>query len=94
MDSTTFNFVSFVTTLSGGPETETISLTDDQIITRDTCDEDAGPQGPGYEQFTDFFVSHITNDGVVVGTCSDIYFNPASGDSVGWNRAYIATPTK
>lgn len=94
-DLVTFDTKSYVTTVSSGSDFETITLTDDQIIFRKPCDPDLPPPpGPGYELFTGVTASQVRNDGVVVGSCTDSYFNPSTGDFVDYGNGFIATPDK
>lgn len=93
VESPAFEAKSYVTTLSSGSAFEQIALTDDQVLYRKPCNPDvAPPPGPGYESFTDVIASQIRNDGVVVGTCTDGYFNPVTLDLVTYSAGFIATP--
>lgn len=95
LDPDTFEFKGYVTTLSDGTGFETITLTDDQVVYQKPCDPNVPPPpGPGYDLFTDVFTSQIRNDGVVVGSCSDSYFNGITGDFISYTVGYIATPIK
>jgi len=96
LDTDTFEFKGYVTTLSSGTEFEEITLTDDQVVHRTPCDPNVPPPPSGYDLFTDVFTSQIRNDGVVVGSCSDYYFNETTGDFIfGINNfGFIATPIK
>ena len=93
LDPDTFEFKSYVTTLSNGAEFEEITLTDDQVVHQKPCNPDL-PPAPGYELFTDMTASQVRNDGVVVGSCFDSYFNGTTGDEIFYGYGFIATPTK
>jgi hypothetical protein len=94
-DPITFEVVSYVTTLSSGTEFENITLTDDQVVYQSPCDPNVPPSpGSGYELFTNVTASQIRNDGVVVGSCIDTYFNGTTGDFSEYGRGFIATPIK
>jgi hypothetical protein len=95
LDAVTFEFKSYVTTLSSGTEFEEIELTDDQRVHTSPCDPDLPPPPPGFEAFSDVYAQGIRNDGVVVGLCQDYWFNPTTGEFQGLNSfGFIATPTK
>jgi hypothetical protein len=85
---------SYVTTLAGGPEFESITLGEEQIVYQSPCDASLTAPGPDYELFTDVFASHITENGVVMGSCSDFYFNGITGDVVMYSSGFIATPVQ
>ena len=93
VDSDTFEFKSYVATLSSGTEFETITLAEDQILHQKPCNPNLPPApGPGYDLFTDVTASQIRNDGVVVGNCGDVYFNETTGDFVQYSYGFVATP--
>ena len=95
IDPDTFEVKSYFTTLSNGPEYEDITLADDQVVYQKPCDSNVpSPPGPGYDFYTDVFASQIRNDGVIVGLCSDYYFNETTGDFISYDVGYIATPIK
>ena len=84
---------SYVTTLSDGTEFDDITLSPDQILHQKPCDPDVPPSpGAGYELFSDMTASQVRNDGVVVGSCTDTYFNDSTGDFVQYGIGFIATP--
>ncbi|MGK7295448.1 MAG: hypothetical protein ACNS61_06400 [Candidatus Wenzhouxiangella sp. M2_3B_020] len=83
---------SFVTILAGGPGFESIVLDENEILHQSPCDESRPSPGPGYELTTDVFASHITEQGVVAGSCTDNYFNAATGDFIQYLSGFIATP--
>jgi hypothetical protein len=97
VDSVTWVFKGYVTTLPESEGFESIVLTDDEIVYLSPCDPDAPPPPPppGYVLLTDVFTSDVRNDGVVVGQCSDYYWN---WDTFDWipvnNYGLIATPVK
>ncbi len=92
-DGESSEFKSYVTRLSSGTEFEEITLGSDDIVHRKPCDPNVPPSpGPEYELFTDMFASQIRNDGVIVGSCSDYYFNETTGDFVSFNYGFVATP--
>lgn len=94
-DPVSFEFKSFVTTLSSGTDFESIALTDDQVVFQKPCNPDLpAPPGLGYELFTSMTASQVRNDGVVVGSCQDIYFNETTFDQVNYGYGFIATPVK
>ncbi len=94
-DADTFESKSYVTTLGKGTEFETVVLTDDEVVYQKPCDSNLPPPpGPDYELFTEVFASQVRNDGVVVGSCSDIYVDPITGEAVFYNNGFIATPVK
>ena len=94
VDPDTFEVKSYVTTLSDGNEFEEITLSDDQVVYQKPCDPNVAPPPPGYGfLWTDFLAMHIRNDGVVVGSCSDWYFNETTGDWIEYSDyGFIATP--
>jgi hypothetical protein len=94
-DPDTFDFRSYVTTLSQGNEFETITLMDHEIVFQSPCDPDLPPlPGEGYELFTRMFAAQVRNDGVVVGSCTDYHFNRTTGDLIVYTTyGFIATPT-
>jgi hypothetical protein len=93
LDADTFEFKSYVTTLSDGTEFENITLTDDQAVYQKPCNPNLPPPpGPGYELYTDMTASQVRNDGVVVGSCSDFQFNETTGDFIQFVYGFIATP--
>ena len=84
-----------ISQLSFHLEFEEITLSDDQVVYQKPCDPNVPPSpGPGYELLTDFATAQIRNDGVVVGTCWDYYFNETMGDLIGYAHSFIATPIK
>ena len=91
--SDTWEFKSYVTTLSQGNEFETITLADDEVVFQSPCDPDLPPLA-GYELFTDMTASQVRNDGVVVGSCTDYQFNETTNDWIIHNYGFIATPIK
>ena len=94
-DPNTFEWKSFVTTLSDGNEFETITLADDEVVYQKPCNPDLPPPlGPGYELFTNYSASQVRNDGVVVGSCDDTYFNDSTGDVIIYYSGFIATPVE
>ena len=96
LDADTFEFKSYVTTVSDGTAFEEITLTDDEVVYQSPCDPNLpAPPGPGYALlFTDFTASQVRNDGVVVGSCADIYFDETTGDFVAYTNGFVATPAK
>ena len=95
LDSTTFEFKSYVTTLSDGTDYESIELTDDQIVHVSPCDSELPAPPPGFVVLSDVFAQQVRNDGVVVGICQDGFFNQATGDFFYVNVfSFIATPIK
>ena len=93
LDSDTGEFKSFVTILSDDNEFEQVTLTDDQILYQKPCNPDVPDSpGPGYELYSDVTASQIRNDGVVVGSCTDYYFNDLTVDLVSYSIGFIATP--
>ena len=92
LDPDTFEFKSYITTLSSGTAFESITLTDGEMIYQKPCDPDLLPL-PGYVLvFTDMTAAQVRHDGVAVGTCTDYLFN-----GVGWiwyTHGFIATPIK
>lgn len=95
-DSVTFEVRSYVTTLSNDTEFETITLTDDQVLYQTHCDATLLPPEEGdWVLFTDWYASQIRNDGVVVGGCSDTYWNLDTDEYIfsEW-YGFIATPIK
>ena len=95
LDTVTFEFKSYVTTLSSGTEFEFIELTDEQIVHVSPCDPDLETPPPGFEALSDVFAQQVRNDGVVVGICQDGFFNPATGVFFYVNAfGFIATPSK
>lgn len=95
IDAVAFEQKSYVTTLSKGTGFEEITLTDDEVVYRKPCDPNlpAAP-GEGYDLYTDVTASQVRNDGVVVGSCVDSYFNGTTGDEVGYAYGFIATPAR
>ena len=94
-DPDTFDWKGYVTTLADGNEFEEITLSDDQVVYQKPCDPNVPPSPePGYELLTDFIASQIRNDGVVIGSCWDWYFNETTGDLIGYAHGFIATPIK
>lgn len=93
-DPDTFESKSFVATLSGGTGFEEVTLADDQLVYQKPCDPNVLTPGPGYVLFTDVTASQIRNDGVVVGSCVDLYFNETTNDFIQYGRGFIATPIK
>ena len=94
-DPDTWEWKGYVTTLSNGNEFEEITLSDDQVVYQKPCDPNVAPPPPGYGfLWTDFIASKIRNDGVVVGSCWDWYFNETTGDWINHARGFIATPIK
>jgi hypothetical protein len=95
LDPVTFEFRSYVATLSGDAGFETVELAEDQMIHVSPCDPDLPPPPPGYEAFSDVFAQQVRNDGVVVGICQDYIFNPMTFDFIPLNSfGFIATPIK
>jgi hypothetical protein len=95
VDATTGNMKSYVTTLSKGTGFEEISLTDDQVLFKSPCNAEAPAPGPDYTLYTSMTASQIRNDGVVVGTCFDIYENPSDVDDVVQVvSGFLATPAR
>lgn len=95
VDPDTFEWKGYVATLSDGNEFEEITLSDDQVVYQRPCDPNVPPSPPGYEFFgTDIIASQIRNDGVVVGSCWDWYFNDTTGDWIEYAHGFIATPIK
>jgi hypothetical protein len=94
LDSDTFEFKGYVTTLSKGNEFETITLTDDEVVYQKPCDPNLPPPpGPDYELITDVFTSQVRNDGVVVGHCTDYHYNWTTNDWIAVaTHGFIATP--
>jgi hypothetical protein len=91
--SDTGEFKSYVTTLSMGTEFENITLTADQMVYQKPCDPNLpDPPGDGYTLFTDMTASQVRNDGVVVGSCEDIWWNLTTGDFTFYGVGFIATP--
>ncbi len=94
-DADNFEAKAYVTTLAKGMEFETITLTDDEVVYQKPCDSNLPPPPwTDYELFTDVFASQVRNDGVVVGSCIDYYFNPVTGELVFFDKGFIATPVK
>lgn len=94
-DTNTASLISYVLKVSDYTSFESITLTDDQMVYQTPCDSNmAAPPGPGYDLYTDVTASQVRNDGVVVGSCSDIYFNEITGDLVDYSKGFIATPIK
>lgn len=94
-DPDTWEWKGYVTTLSDGNEFEEITLSDDQVVHQRPCDPNVPPSPPGYEFFgTDIIAKQIRNDGVVVGSCWDWYFNETTGDWIEYAHGFIATPIK
>ena len=95
LDTFAFERKSYVTTVSDGTAFEEITLTDDEVVHQKPCDPNlpASP-GPGYELFTDVTASQVRNDGVVVGSCVDVYLDGTTGDFVQYFNGFIATPAK
>lgn len=94
-DGIEFVFKSFAISFSSDSGFEEIALADDEIVYQKPCDPNVPPSpGPGYDLFTDMTASHIRNDGVVVGQCTDEYFNETTGDSVRHSNGFIATPVQ
>ena len=92
LDSDTFEFKSYVTTLSQGSEFETITLADDEMVYQKPCDPDLLPL-PGYVLlFTDMTAARVRNDGVVVGSCTDYHYNETTYDWNWYSYGFIATP--
>jgi hypothetical protein len=86
-----FDAQSFVTRLSDDNEFEEVTLAPDEILFFKPC-TDATP-GPDYVlDRTDVYAQQIRNDGVVVGSCADIFFDPVSGDYASFGYGFIATP--
>lgn len=95
LDPVTFEFKSYVTTLSNGTDFESIELTNDQIVHVSPCDSELPPPPPGYMVLSDVFAQKVRNDGVVVGICQDGYFDPTTGDFFYVNAlGFIANPIK
>jgi hypothetical protein len=95
LDPDTFEFRSYVTTLSDGTEFESIELADDQRVYVSPCDPDLEEPPPGYFAFSDVFAQQVRNDGVVVGVCQDYFIRFAPFDFFYVNSfGFIATPTK
>jgi hypothetical protein len=95
LDQVTFEYKSYVTTLSSGTEFENIELTDDQMVHVSPCDSDLEEPPPGYEAGSDVFAQQIRNDGVVVGTCQDYFIRFEPFDFFYVNSfGFIATPIK
>jgi hypothetical protein len=95
LDPVTFEFRSYVTTLSSGTEFEDVELTDDQMLHVSPCDPDLLPPPPGYEAFSDVYAQQVRNDGVVVGICQDYYISFSPFDFIPVNSfGVIATPMK
>ena len=90
-----FELKSFVTSLSGNSGHEEITLESDQIIFQKPCNPDT-PAAPSadYQLFTSMTSSQVRNDGAVVGSCSDTYFNPLTGDVINYGYGWLATPSK
>jgi hypothetical protein len=90
LDPVTFEFKSYITTLSSGTAFESITLTDGEMVFQKPCDPDLLPL-PGYVLITDMTAARVRNDGVVVGSCTDYHFN-----GVDWivyaTHGFIATP--
>lgn len=93
-DPDTVEFKSYVTTLSSGTDFVTITLTDDQVVHQRPCNPANLTPPAGYELLTDMTASQIRNDGVVVGSCTDIHFNGTTGDFIEFRYGFIATPIK
>ena len=94
-DPDTFDYKSYVTTVSAGTEFEEITLTDDQVLYQKPCNPNVPPSpGPGYVAGTWITASQIRNDGVVVGSCRDWYVNETTQDVIGYGYGFIATPIK
>jgi hypothetical protein len=94
-DAVTTESKSFVTKLSKGTEHEEITLADNQIIFQKPCNPDTPPPpSEDYQLFTGMTASQVRNDGTVVGSCSDTYFNPITGDQVQYGYGWLATPAK
>ena len=56
------------------------------------CHPDSSPPA-GYQLFTDAFAYEVRNDGVVLGSCVDIYWDPINDDLIfEANHLFIATP--
>ena len=95
VDPDTFDYKSYVTTVSAGTEFEEITLTDDQVLYQKPCNPNVPPSpGPGYVAGTWITASQIRNDGVVVGSCVDYYINETTQDVISYNYGFIATPIK
>lgn len=91
----TFEFTSFVTTLTDSDEFESIVLTDEEVVHLRPCDPDLPPPPEGYVILTDVFVSQVRNDGVVVGQCTDYHFDSTTFDFIPFTTyGLIATPIK
>jgi hypothetical protein len=93
LDSDTFEFKGYVTTLSDGEGFENIVLTGDQVIHLSPCDPDLPAPPGGYVILTDVFTSQVRNDGVVVGHCTDYHYNWTTNDWIAVaTHGFIATP--
>lgn len=94
LEAGSFDTKSFVATLSPGTAFETLTLSDSQILFQKPCNPDVPPPpGPGYQLFTGVTASQIRNDGVVVGSCSDEYFNETTNDFISYGYGFVATPS-
>ena len=86
---------SYVTMLSKGTGFEELTLTVEQVVYQKPCNAELPPApGPEYELFTDMTASQVRNDGVVVGTCFETYYNGTTGDYVEYVSGFIANPVK
>jgi hypothetical protein len=85
---------SFVTTLAKGTGYQEITLGEDQVVYQKPCNPQLpAPPSGDYELFTDVAASQIRDDGVIVGSCTDTYFNETTGDGISYGYGFIATPT-
>lgn len=95
LDPLSFEFKSYVTDLDVNGSFQDIALDENQIVFQKPCNPDTPPPpSADYELFTSMTASQVRNDGVVVGSCSDVYFNSMTGDQVDYGYGFVATPQK
>ena len=96
-DFDTFEWKGYVTTLSDGNEFEEITLSDDQVVYQKPCDANIPPPPEpeaDWVLFTYMTPLQIRNDGVILGICSDYYYNETTDVWIEHTNGFIATPIK
>ena len=95
VDPATGEAKGFVTVLSPDVEFQDISVAAENVLFQSPCNpEGSVPADESVLVATDVFTSQIRNDGVVVGSCQDVYQNIETGEFMVYGYGFIATPAE